>query len=180
MKLPHAMQTLPGAFGRCALVGMLAGLLATPTFALGGPAVNHENSQPNANTLTLETSDASANLPLISTDSTATDTDLVSAPEPTDVASSVLPPRLDLMVSSPDAAASSTTNNNTTPKKHHLRPGMLVMGIAGAGLAGFGAYIFSINTGSNSKTTGLKDSAGTLFLAPGAAMAGLGFYFAFK
>jgi hypothetical protein len=39
--------------------------------------------------------------------------------------------------------------------------------------------IFSLNVGTSGKATGLRNGLGTAFLAPGAAMSGLGFYFAF-
>ena len=76
----------------------------------------------------------------------------------------------------PDGQNNAVSSSSTTAKKHKVRPGFIALGIVGAAAAGFGAYIFSIKT---TNTSG-RDTLGTMFLAPGAAAAGLGFYFAFK
>ena len=65
----------------------------------------------------------------------------------------------------------------STTKKGVQRPGMLVMGIAGVPLMVLGAMILSLKVGP--KEAGTRDGLGAAFLAPGAAMSGLGFYFAF-
>jgi hypothetical protein len=77
-----------------------------------------------------------------------------------------------------DAASQNmvTPQPTTTTKSHKVRPGWIVVGVTGAAAAAMGAYIFSIKT----TNTGARDALGTMFLAPGAAAAGLGFYFAFK
>lgn len=181
MKFTHAIRAQLRGTGRCAMTGMLVGLLATQAFALSGPATSTTADEPDANPAQAIqlSSQSPADLPLISEDNSTTDAALPSEPAPADpvVASSHVPDSYDLMLEPANTNASSTSST-TAPKKHKIRGGMLAMGIAGAGLAGFGAYIFSLN--ANAKSTGLKDSVGTAFLAPGAAMAGLGFYFAFK
>jgi hypothetical protein len=149
---------------------MLVGLLATQAFALNAPAAPSNDSRQ----LSTQTPD----LPLISDDSATPEASLPSAPAPiadASIASSQVPDKMDLMLD-PAAANASSTTNGTTAKKHKIRPGMLALGIVGAAAAGMGAYIFSIKTSA----TGTRDALGTMFLAPGAAAAGLGFYFAFK
>jgi hypothetical protein len=171
MKVPHAIRAQLRGIGRCAVTGMLVGLLATQAFALNAPAAPSSDSQ-----LTTQTPD----LPLIAEDNAMPEASLPSAPAPVadaSVVSSQVTRRMDLMLAA-DGQNAVSSSTSTPPKKHKIRGGMLAMGIAGCGLAGIGAYIFSLNT--NSKSTGLKDGLGTAFLAPGAAMAGLGFYFAFK
>ncbi len=80
-----------------------------------------------------------------------------------------------------DEASQESENLQSTPKttknKVVQRPGMLVLGIAGVPLIILGTMIFSLNVGG--KETGLRNGLGTAFLAPGAAMSGIGFYFAF-
>jgi cytoskeletal protein RodZ len=88
-----------------------------------------------------------------------------------------MPPELKAMLGD---ANEESQNLQATPSTNHKvvqRPGMLVMGIAGVPLIVLGAMIFSLKAGS--KETGFRDGVGTAFLAPGAAMSGLGFYFAF-
>jgi len=94
-----------------------------------------------------------------------------------DSASLTMPTELKAMM---DDASQSAQNLQSTPatKSHGLqRPGMLVMGIIGIPLVGFGTYVM---TRSVSKNSGLKNAFGAAFLVPGAAMVGLGFTFAFK
>ncbi len=89
-----------------------------------------------------------------------------------------MPPEMKAMMD--DASQESQalqSSPKTTKSKAVQRPGMLVMGIAGVPLIVLGTMIFSLNVGG--KETGLRNGLGTAFLAPGAAMSGLGFYFAF-
>lgn len=169
----HAIRAQLRNLSCCALTGLLAGLLATPAYALNPTALaTHNGGDSAALATTAEAPDA---LPMIATANT-TDTDtLPEAPEATDSASLIAPSRTDLLASA-EGSGSSTTSNATTPKKHHVRAGFLALGIVGGAAAGLGAYIFSIKTSA----TGERDALGTMFLAPGAAAAGLGFYFAFK
>lgn len=174
----HAIRAQLRGIGRCATTGILVGLLATQAFALNAPAASTNDSQPSASTLQLTTQ--TPDLPLISEDSATPDASLPSAPAPIadpSTVSSQVQDKMDLMLDPAAASGSSSTTSSTTaPKKHKIRPGMLALGIVGAAAAGMGAYIFSIKT----TDTGAKDALGTMFLAPGAAAAGLGFYFAFK
>lgn len=170
MKVPHAIRAQLRGIGRCATTGMLVGLLATQAFGLNAPAASTNDSQQ----LSTQTPD----LPLIADDSAAPEASLPSAPAPMaegSLVSSQVPDKMDLMLD-PAAGNASSTTNGATVKKHKVRPGFLALGIVGAAAAGMGAYIFSIKTSD----TGAKDALGTMFLAPGAAAAGLGFYFAFK
>lgn len=170
MKTPHAIRAQLRGIGRCATTGMLVGLLATRAFALNAPTASSNDSQQ----LTTQTPD----LPFIATGNGMPEASLPSAPVPIEDASvsSQAPEKMDLMLDPAAASSSSATTNGTTEKKHKIRPGFLALGIVGAAAAGLGAYIFSIRTSA----TGTKDALGTMFLAPGAAAAGLGFYFAFK
>ena len=173
MKVPFAIRTQVRGLGHCAVTGILVGLLATQTFAQSAPAATTSLSAAT----TLETTSAAPDsLPLISSDTTTSDVNaLPEAPEATEISSSAAPASLDLLAN-PDGQNNAVSSSSTTAKKHKIRPGMLAMGIVGAAAAGFGAYIFSIKA---SNTSG-RDALGTIFLAPGAAAAGLGFYFAFK
>ena len=80
-----------------------------------------------------------------------------------------------------DDAAQAGENLQSTPKSSNKklvqRPGMLVMGIAGVPLMVLGVMVLSLKVGP--KEAGARDGLGAAFLAPGAAMSGLGFYFAF-
>ena len=99
--------------------------------------------------------------------------------ETSESASLNMSPELKAMM---DDASQSAENLEPTVKpksKAVQRPGMLVLGIAGVPLIVLGAMIFSLNVGTNGKATGLRNGLGTAFLAPGAAMSGFGFYFAF-
>lgn len=173
MKLPFAIRTQVRGLGHCAVTGILVGLLATQTFAQSAPAATTNLSAAT----TLETTSAAPDsLPLISTDATTPDVNaLPEAPEATAISSSAAPASLDLMAE-PGGPNNAVSSSPSTEKKHKVRPGMLALGVVGAAAAGFGAYIFSIKASN----TGARDALGTMFLAPGAAAAGLGFYFAFK
>jgi hypothetical protein len=178
-----------GAVGRCALVGTLVGMLATQAVAENAAAVNPKTpakpetttvpSGPQTEQINLA---ATTNLPLTSQDSATADANaLPDAPAPpagtSESASLTMPPELKAMM---DDAQQNSQNLQSAPatKRHGLqRPGMLVMGIVGIPLVGFGTYVM---TRSVSKDSGLKNAFGAAFLVPGAAMVGLGFTFAFK
>jgi hypothetical protein len=178
MTINHAIRAQLRGMSRCAMTGMLAGLLATPTFALSAPVVpagnQPEATMPNTDATLNTTAEAPDALPYISSDgSTAEESALPEAPAASESASLLAPTRTDLLAAAADG--SSTTSTSTT-KKHRVRGGFIALGVVGAVAAGMGAYIFSIKTSD----TGTRDALGTMFLAPGAAAAGLGFYFAFK
>lgn len=145
--------------GRCALTGLLAGLLATQTFAETAPATAPNNPAPAA------TPDA---IPSLNA--------LPEAPGAFE-SSSVTPAVLHLMVDDARQAEQAVSSPSTNQKRVQ-RPGMLVMGIVGVPLMAVGAWIYSIHTNS-SKASSLKSEYGTFFMAPGAVMSGVGFYFAF-
>jgi len=178
--------------GRAALVGTLAGMLATQEVAEGAASVNPRTtatpetasvpSGPQTEQIDFRTT---ANLPLSpQTNSSADPNALPNAPSAATESSSLNMP-LDLKAMMADAGqnveSQNAPNGNPAPatKPHGVqRPGMLVMGIIGVPLIVLGAKIFTISV-ANSKT-GDRDLLGSLFLVPGAAMSGLGFYFAFK
>jgi hypothetical protein len=185
----HAVRAQLGAIGRCALVGMLVGMLATQTVAEGATAVTPKTpakpettSAPSGSPEQINLA-TTANLPLAAQDSATADVNTLpdapaSAPAGTsDSASLTMPPELKAMM---DDAQQNSQNLQSAPstKSHGLqRPGMLVMGIVGIPLIGFGTYVM---TRSVSKDAGLKNAFGAAFLVPGAAMSAIGFTFAFK
>ena len=177
MLYTHTLRAQFRGLGRCAITSILVGLLATPTFALSTPTLNNRDdgaaTMPSSSVALETTAEAPNALPMISEDGTEAEA-LPEAPAApiAESASLIAPTRADLLAAGSD---SSTTSTSTT-KKHHVRPGFIALGVVGAVAAGFGAYIFSIKT---TNTSG-RDTLGTMFLAPGAAAAGLGFYFAFK
>ncbi len=157
------------------------GLLATQTFAqtaTAAPSPNNDQAATTPAAVTLQTvAQAPDSLPSISTNNTAEDANaLPEAPSAVESASLIAPVKTDLLLAVSAPEASSSTTSTSAEKKHKMRPGFLALGIVGGVAAGFGAYIFSIKT---SNTSG-RDALGTIFLASGAAAAGLGFYFAFK
>ncbi len=189
MKRLQAVGARFGAIGRCALVGMLVGMLATQAVAEGAATVSPQTpAKPETTSVPSVTPEqinlaTTANLPLRSQN--GSDADLNALPDaPTtappgtsDSASLTMPPELKAMM---DDASKNSQNLQSAPatKSHGLqRPGMLVMGIIGIPLVGFGTYVM---TRSVSKNSGLKNAFGAAFLVPGAAMVGLGFTFAFK
>lgn len=189
----QAIRARMGGMGRCALVGTMVGMLAAQSFAATGPSMVSQPSTPSdtaAATSALRpaeaTTTAATNLSTVTSGTTAStasssnalDFDaLPQAPAPVETASASEKPAFDPIISQAAQDGQSLTSTSTKPKSHGVtRPGFLAMGIAGAAAAGFGAYIFSIKTSN----TGRRDALGTIFLAPGAAAAGLGFYFAFS
>ena len=177
-----------GAIGRCALVGMLVGMLATQAVAENATAVNPKTpvkpettsvpSGPQTDQINLA---ATTNLPLAAQDIATADANaLPDAPAASagtsESASLTMPPELKTMM---DDAQQNAQNLQSAPanKSHGLqRPGMLIMGIVGIPLALLGGSILAIQ---GTKSEGLKVGVGLGFLVPGAAMSGFGFYFAF-
>lgn len=185
-------QTVGGrlrAVGRCAFVGTLVGMLVTQAVAEGpdaqnsqapvkaGPVAVPSGSQAEQISFVLP-----ANLPLAVQESASVD--LSALPEApatatgtSDSASVTMPPELKAMME--DAARNAQNVQPPPPKKSHgiQRPGMLILGIVGIPVAMLGIGLLQIDAGRN---VGLKDGLGASFLGGGAAMAGFGFYFAFK
>ncbi len=174
--------------GRCVLMGMLVGMLATQSVAEGATVASQQApAKPDATSVSIGSQieqiklSTVANLPLAARESA--DADLNAMPDaPTvstgrsDAASVTMPPELKAMMD--DAAQNSQGVQPAPAKKSHgiQRPGMLIMGIVGIPLAFIGVGIYSIDTNE----TGKKIGVGTAFFAPGAAMSVFGFYLAFK
>jgi hypothetical protein len=173
MSFTHTIRAQFRGLGRCALTGMLVGMLATPTFALSTPTLtNHEDDASTRGAMLETTAEAPDALPMIADDGA----DVNALPEApmAESASLIAPAKADLLAAA--VGSDSSTTSTSTVKKHHVRGGFIALGVVGGIAAGMGAYIFSIKTSN----TGARDALGTMFLAPGAAAAGLGFYFAFK
>jgi len=174
------------AIGRCAMVGTLIGMMTTQAFAAGAPSVAQQaaglpETTSTTDSLLAPTIDTAAmtNLPLTATESRATDgAALPEAPNAAGESASIARP-LDLRAMMDDAGQASQNLQPAPATNHKMiqRPGMLVMGIAGVPLVILGVMIMSLKVGP--KATGERDGLGAAFLAPGAAMSGLGFYFAF-
>ena len=172
----HTVGAWLGAIGRCALVGMLVGMLATQAVAEGAatvspltPAKPETTSVPSGSPSNKSTLRPTANLPLTSQDNSNADLSALpdaptTAPAGTsDSASLTMPPELKAMM---DDASKNSQNLQSTPatKSHGLqRPGMLVMGIIGLPLAALGAY--DLRTGTQKQALRNRLSS-----APGAAM----------
>lgn len=181
------------AIGRCALVGTLVGMLAGQAVAQSPTAANSQapatpetkttQTIDTANTQPTRTSPApAATLPAAPRGDTTADPNALpeapaSAPVTADSASINMPPDLKAMMDDAKANAQNLTSTQPTQKKGVQRPGMLVMGIAGIPLIVLGTMIYSLNVASSK--TGTKVALGSAFMAPGVAMSGLGFYFAF-
>jgi len=180
----HTVGAQLRAIGRCAVVGMLVGMLATQAVAEGAAAASPqtpakpETTSAPSNSLTQTINPVpTANLPLVSQDSASADLNALpeaptAPPATTDSASLTMPPELKAMM---DDASQSSQNLQpaATTKPHGVqRPGMLTMGIIGIPLAALGAYAYA-------RAPRNKPYA-TILFAPGAAMMGFGFYYAFK
>lgn len=185
--MTQPMQTVGArlrAIGRCALVGTLAGMLAAQAVAEGAAGVSKQTTtRPETRSVTSESQTKQislalpANLPLAPQG--VANADLSALPEaPTastgmsDSASVIMPPELKAMM---DEASQNAQNVQPAPaKKSHgvQRPGMLTMGIIGLPFTALGAYLY-VRAPKN------KGYA-TILFAPGVAMSGFGFYFAFK
>jgi hypothetical protein len=174
------------AMGRCAMVGTLIGLMTTQAFAAGAPAVAPQPAAmpettsvtSNVSTQAIDTT-PTANLSLVAEDNAAAEPNAL--PEAPNVqgesASLKMPPDLRAMMDDAAQQSQSLQPASSTNNKKIQRPGMLVLGIAGVPLAILGVMILSLKVGP--KEAGARDGLGAAFLAPGAAMAGFGFYFAF-
>jgi cytoskeletal protein RodZ len=183
-RLGLSSRSLPVRLGALALAVLFT---AAQMPAQGAPTTAVQASSPqNAGA-----SQTAAQLPTTntatSTDSAGTSAEAAALPdapalagEASDSASLNMPPEMKAMM---DDASQVSQNLQSTPSttNHKLvqRPGMLVLGIAGVPLIVLGTMIFSLNVGSSGKANGLRNGLGTAFLAPGAAMSGIGFYFAF-
>ena len=180
MKHLQAVGAQLGMIGRCALIGVLAGTLAGQAVAQGAPAAASDTTQQATTAGTLQTPAATpATTAASAPDATSQAAALPEAPlAANESASTTMPPDLKAMMkdAGPDGQNLQSTQTTTT-RKGVQRPGMLVMGIAGVPLIILGAMILSLNVGP--KEAGARDGLGAAFLAPGAAMSGLGFYFAF-
>jgi hypothetical protein len=179
MKALHAMEAQLRTMGRCALVGALAGLLATQAVAATAPTATPQSSaKPETTSVpgAALTNTTTTNLPLTSYDSAQADSSgLPEAPNAaTESASVTMPASLKAMMDDPAQSSQALTSTPST-QQNKVKPGWLALGIVGAGAMAMGAYIYSIKTNA----TGEKMALGTIFMAPGAAAAGLGFYFAF-
>ncbi len=188
----HIVGARLGAIGRCALVGVLVGMLATQAVAEGAATVSSPQTPAKPETTNVSSGTpeqinlaTTANLPLTSQDISDADPGALpnaptTAPEGTsDSASLTMPPELKAMM---DDAKQNSENLQQAPaaKPHGVqRPGMLVMGILGIPLLGLGALYYSAAAGGN-RNGGKAVAAGTIFFVPGALMSGFGFYFAFK
>ncbi len=189
----HRVGAQLNAIGRCALVGTLVGMLATEAVAQSPAAANAQapatpetaTTQPvtTASTQPASTTPApTATLPVTKQDKAIANTDAlpeapVAASATTDSASINMPPDLKAMMDDAQQNGQNLTSTQPTQKKGVQRPGMLVLGIAGVPLIILGTMILSLNVVSSK--TGEKVALGSAFMAPGAAMSGLGFYFAF-
>ncbi|MGO8935434.1 MAG: hypothetical protein ACLQDA_17140 [Terracidiphilus sp.] len=185
----HTVVARLGAVGRCALVGVLVGMLATQSVAEGATTVTPKTtakpettSVPSGSQTEQINLAATSNLPLAAEDNATADAnalpDAPAAPAGTsDSASLTMPPALKAMMDDAQQNAQSLQSPPAT-KSHGLqRPGMLIMGIVGIPLALLGGSILAIR---GTKDEGLKVGVGVGLLVPGAAMSGLGFYYAFK
>jgi hypothetical protein len=179
-----------GAIGRCALVGMLVGMLATQAVAEGAPITNSQAlakpetaSVPSGSQTEQINLATTANLPLAARDSAAADLNaLPDAPMESagtsESSSLTMPPELKAMM---DDAKQNSQNLQSAPaaKPHGVQqPGMLVLGIAGLPLLGLGSLFYVAAAGK--KNAGPAVAVGSIFFVPGALMSGFGFYFAFK
>jgi hypothetical protein len=176
MEKLHAMRAPVRAIGRCALVGTLAGLLSTQAFASGlNEAIKTPDQSNPANSTTTGASaiTPAAKAPLNFSSTNPLDVnELPPAPE---VAKSEAPAPIDPMVAAAAQDGQALTSVPRSSTKKVQRPGMLILGIAGLAPMALGAFFYSYPT----KNTGLKAAYGSMFFVPGAAMSGLGFYFAF-
>jgi hypothetical protein len=190
----HAVAVRLGAIGRCALVGVLVGMLATQAVAEGAATVSQQTPAKPETTIVpneLQTDQinfaAMANLPLLAQDNSNQDNfdaainalpDAPTAPAGTSESSSLtMPPELKAMM---DDAKQNSQNLQSAPagKSHGLqRPGMLIMGIVGIPLALLGGALLAAD---GKKDVGLRVGVSLGLLVPGAAMTGFGFYYAFK
>lgn len=167
--------------GRCALSGLLIGALATQSFAAAAPALTTQPSPPlNTESVAgmgapLQIASVPAEQILLAGNTTAPLSALPNAPG--EASSSLTPETLHLMVDDAKQAEQAVASPASNEKRVQ-RPGMLVLGIAGIPLMALGAWVYSIHT-NGSKASSLKSEYGTAFMAPGAAMSVIGFYFAF-
>ncbi len=169
--------------GRGAVVGMLTGLMATQGFAMTGLNASSEPSN-HRNAGAVSTTDlaaesgikpaftAPANLLELNKQPEA---QLPDAPEANESASLNAAPKFDPMISEAAQDGQSLQSSPAATNKKIPHPGWFVLSGVGVAAVAMGAYIYSIKT---TNTSG-RDTLGTMFLAPGAAAVGLGFFLAF-
>lgn len=173
----YAVRAQIRAIGRSALVGTLIGVVSMQAFANGLNDTVKTADRPSNTTATVvqpaqSTPAASSRSSLNGSSSSAVDLSaLPSAPEVAKVEASA---PIDPMVADAAQQGQSFAPPQSSNKKLQ-RPGMLVLGIAGLPLIAMGAMFYSLNT----KNTSGKIEVGSIFMVPGAAMSGLGFYYAF-
>lgn len=180
MKHLDEMGAQLNKIGRCALVGILSGMLVGQAVAQGAPAATPQAPVQQATGAGNVQAPAAnpANPAPSATDAASQAIALPDAPAaPTESASASMPADLKAMFDDASQESQNLQSAPATTKKGVQRPGMLVMGIAGVPLIVLGVMILSLKVGP--KETGARDGLGAAFLAPGAAMSGLGFYFAF-
>jgi hypothetical protein len=187
----HKVGARLGAVGRCALVGMLVGMLATQGVAEGAatasqqaPAKPETTSVPNGSQTEQINLARTANLPLASQDSVTADVNaLPDAPMESagtsESSSLTMPPELKAMM---DDAKQNSQNLQSAPasKQHGVqRPGMLALGIVGLPFLGLGS-LFYVAAAGDHKNAAAGFAVGSIFFVPGALMCGFGFHYAFK
>jgi len=178
-----------GAIGRCALVGMLVGVLATQAVAEGAATVSPQTpAKPETTSVPSGTPEqinlaTTVNLSLTSQDNSGADVsalpDAPTAPSgSSDSASLTMPPELKAMMD--DASKNSQSLQPAPASKPHgvQQPGMLTIGILGLPFMALGALFYVAAPGS--KNAGAAVGVGSIFFVPGALMSGFGFHYAFK
>ena len=178
MEKLHVMRAKIRAIGRCALVGTLAGLLTTQAFASGlNGAVRNPDQPTGAGVMMARPSEPA--LAVNPNPFSSTSAELSALPSAPEAGKAEPPASPDPMIAPLAAAAAgdgqALTSAPKSSDKKIQRPGMLVMAIAGLPLVAMGAYLYSYP----SNNTKAKAMYGSIFMVPGAAMSGLGFYFAF-
>lgn len=169
--------------GRGALIGMLTGLMATQGFAMTGLNGSSEPfNQSNAGAVSATDLSAKTSIKPAFTApvnllelNKQPDAQLPDAPEANESASLNAAPKFDPMISEAAQDGQSLQSTQSASNKKIPHPGWLVLSGVGAAAVVLGALVYSIKT---TNTSG-RDTLGTMFMAPGAAAVGLGFYFAF-
>ncbi len=169
--------------GRGALVGMLTGLMATQGFAMTGlNSTSKTLNQPNAGAVSVTVASTKSSIkPAFVAPANLLDLNkqpeaqLPDAPEANESASLNAAPKFDPMISEAAQDGQSLRSTSAATNKKIPHPGWFVLSGVGAAAVAMGAYIYSIKT---TNTSG-RDTLGTMFMAPGAAAVGLGFFLAF-
>lgn len=162
--------------GRCATIGLLVGALAGQSFAQNGPTQSlHMNLQPDisaapsiSRAVTNSNSTAPAPSPA-ATDQPAAEQGFASLTPLASAKPSIV--REAYREIDQQATQTDSIKMSPEPSEHHVRKAPLALAIVGVAVAGFGTFLMA-----ESRNKGVAAA----FLAPGAAAAGLGFYFAFR